>query len=379
MISLLFDSNIQFQDRNGSILTGGILNVYYEGSSDSTLNPAPTYSDSEGTVENPFDIVLDSNGRATVYVDTDYVYRLEVYDPDRSLLWTTYGISIETGGGTGSNVSITSTDGTVDIDVTTTGSHKIYDLSVENSGSSDHKVAVDSSSTAGYLENVLVSDSDTIDLVKSGNQLRINVNTEINADPKLSTMEEYAINAATSNYGSYALNSGYSNLVWNDTSWASYPWLNAIVYQSTRIATAQGTITKCNVAVCGSVSMSDPPACLCIGVFSIDGTLLGKTGLKYYGTDFTSGSELCSFDIIEETTGSLRLARNTRYIIQAWTCGLQLAGLDRSESYNYTYDYELRQNLQTTISQPVFVEPLQTTMNQASVIPYISFGAAALN
>ena len=78
MITLLFDSNLQFQDKSGAILTGGILNVYYNSSSDTNKTSAPTYSDAYGTVRNPFDIILDNNGRALVYVASDYVYRLEV-------------------------------------------------------------------------------------------------------------------------------------------------------------------------------------------------------------------------------------------------------------------------------------------------------------
>lgn len=252
-------------------------------------------------------------------------------------------------------------------------------LSVETGGTGDNdKVAVSSGKTAGYLSEVLVSSSDLVSLVPVGNQLRVQVNTELSYDPKLQTLEEWAIDSATSNYGSYSLKSGYSSLVWGDESNQSYDWLNASVHQHVRIATSQGTLTKCNVAICGSLSFTNPPPCLNVGVFDLEGNLLGSTGLRNYGTDFDSGVQLATFDMAETATGSLDLKRNTRYIVQVWSCGLQLAAMDKTNNYNYTYDYNLRQNLEGTVSKPTFV-PIGTLSSRASQIPYASFGAAALN
>ena len=264
-------------------------------------------------------------------------------------------------------------------DLLDTGTDLLY--TGEGGGSTadgNDKVAVDSSSTAGYLEDVLVSDSDLVTLVNTGGQLRVQVNTELSYDPKLTTMDESQIDGATANYGSYALQDGHSVPAWGDSSFASYSWLNAIVYQMTRIASSQGTVTKCNLALCGTLSFSDPPPCFNVGISDLDGNLLGQTGLKTYGTDFSSDEELVSVDVSEESPGSLSLKRNTRYIIQLWSCGLQFAGLDKSEHYNYTYDYNLRQNLQGTVSTTTF-PGVSTLSSRASVIPYISFGAAALN
>ena len=246
------------------------------------------------------------------------------------------------------------------------------------------KVAVDSTTTAGYLEDVLKSEDDNlITITKVNGQLRIGLNLSGESDPKLSTMPESLINGSTSNYGAYALQEGAEKLVWGDASFESFSYCNALVYQSTRISEAQGAITKCNVAICGSISLENPPACLNIGIFDTEGNLLGQTGLKFYGTDFTSGQELCSFDMQETIQGSLNLKRNTRYIIQAWTCGLQLAALDRSSSSattNYVYDYAMRQNLQCSVSNVVsFVHPNTTSMTQGTVIPFITFGAADLS
>ena len=245
-------------------------------------------------------------------------------------------------------------------------------------GSGDNdKVAVDKNATPGYLADVLISDTDLVSLIKSGNTLRINVNTDYSSDPKLQTMNESQIDSATNNYGSYALQSGYSELLWDDTNHTSYQWLNASVHQMMRLSDAQGTITKANLALCGSLSFSNPPPCFNVGIFSKDGTLLGQSGLKFYGKDFNSDEELCSVDMTESYEGSLIIDRNTHYIVMLWSCGLQIAGLDKSNNYNYVYDTTLRQNLQGDISSPTWPS-ISTISNRASVIPYISFGAQQL-
>lgn len=261
---------------------------------------------------------------------------------------------------------------TLEIDV-----HSVVAGSVNGSGDND-KVAVDADAEPNYLENVLVSNSDLVSLVKVGNQLRVNVNTEYSSDPKLTTMDESQIDSATSNYGSYQLQSSATKLIWNDTDFTSYAWLNAKLYQMMRLSDAQGTIAKANIALCGTLGFSDPAPCFNIGIFdAVTGTLLGQSGLKYYGEDFNSDQELCTVDMIEESEGSLNIKRNFKYIIMIWTCGLQLAGLDRSTNYNYTYDFTLRQNLEGSISQPVWPD-ISALNTRASVIPYVSFGATSI-
>ena len=256
--------------------------------------------------------------------------------------------------------------------------HDINSVSV-NGGSGDSgdndKVAVDANAEPGYLENVLVSDSDIVSLVKLGNVMHVQVNTTSTADPKLSTCDEAVINGATGNYGSYALANGYDKLVWGDPS--SYSWLNANVIQMKRLCTSQGTVTKCNIAICGSLSLTSPPAFINCGIFNTNGTLLGSTGLILYGTDFTSGSELVSFDMSEVNTGDLNLKNNTYYIIQIITCGLQLASLSHKDSYNYTYDQDLRMNLEGTTSKLAWSN-INDLTSRASEIPWISFAASPI-
>ena len=255
--------------------------------------------------------------------------------------------------------------------------HDINSVSVNggSGGSGDNdKVAVDANAEPGYLENVLVSDSDIVSLVKLGNVMHVQVNTASTADPKLSTCDEAVINGATGNYGSYALANGYDKLVWDDPS--SYSWLNASVIQMKRLCTSQGTVTKCNIAICGSLSLTSPPAFINCGIFNTDGKLLGSTGLRLYGTDFFSGSELVSFDMSEVNTGDLNLKNNTYYIIQIITCGLQLAALSHADSYNYTYDHGLRMNMEGNTSKAAWSNINDLTA-RAAQIPWVSFAASS--
>ena len=247
-------------------------------------------------------------------------------------------------------------------------------------GSGDNdKVAVESGAVAGFLKDVLVSASDMVTLVPNGNRLMVNVNLDYSSDPKLETMNESQVDGATGNYGGYQLKSGATKLLWDDDAFQSYSWLNAKIYQCTRLSDAQGTITKCNVALCGTLAFSSPAPCFNIGIFdALTGTLLGQSGLRFYGEDFSSNEEMVEVNMVEAYAGALDIKRNTRYIVQMWTCGLQIAGLDRSTRYNYAYDYTLRQNLETTTSSPKFVDP-SSSMNRAAVIPMVSFGAESLS
>lgn len=255
--------------------------------------------------------------------------------------------------------------------------HDINSVSVNGGGSSgsgdNDKVAVDANAEPNYLENVLVSDSDIVSLVKLGNVLHVQVNTASTADPKLATCDEAVINGATNNYGNYSLANGYDKLVWDDTS--SYSWLNATVIQMKRLCTSQGTVTKCNLAIAGTLSFTSPPTFINCGIFNTNGKLLGSTGLRLYGTDFSSGSELVSFDMSEVNSGDLNLKNNTYYIIQIITCGIQLASLSHKDSYNYTYDHDLRMNLEGTISKLSWSN-INDLTSRAVQVPWVSFAAS---
>lgn len=256
--------------------------------------------------------------------------------------------------------------------------HRVSGLTAGGSGGSgdNNKVAVDATSDAGFLEQVLVSSSDVISLIKQNGQLRINYNSDLTSDPKLSTIDESQINSAGSNYGGYNLKSGYDSLVWGDTTNTSYEWLNAKLSQYQRISSAQGTITKCNIVLAGTLSGTKP--CINIGIFSNEGVLLGQSGLIEYGKDFSSGNELLQVDMHEEYAGSLNIARNTRYYIQVWTVGVQLAAMAFNNTLNYSYNYNLRQNLTVEVNQPTFVDPITYSFNGAEYVDFVSFGASPI-
>lgn len=280
-----------------------------------------------------------------------------------------------------SNV-ITFSDGlgnTLSTDFLAIDVHRVSGLTAGGgSGSSgdNNKVAVDASSDAGFLEQVLVSSSDVISLIKQNGQLRINYNSDLTSDPKLSTIDESQINSAGTNYGGYSLKDGYDSIVWNDTTFTSYNWLNAKLSQYQRISSAQGTITKCNIVLAGTLSGNKP--CINIGIFSNEGVLLGQSGLIEYGKDFSSGNELLQVDMHEEFAGSLNIARNTRYYIQVWTVGVQLAAMAFNNTLNYSYNYNLRQNLTTDVKQPTFVDPITYSFNGAEYVDFVSFGASPI-
>ena len=278
-----------------------------------------------------------------------------------------------------SNV-ITFSDGlgnTLSTDFLAIDVHRVSGLTSAGGGSGDNnKVAVDASSDAGFLEQVLVSSSDVISLIKQNGQLRINYNSDLTSDPKLSTIDESQINSAGSNYGGYSLKDGYDSIVWNDTTFTSYDWLNAKLSQYQRISSAQGTITKCNIVLAGTLSGNKP--CINVGIFDNNGVLLGQSGLIEYGKDFSSGNELLQVDMHEEYAGSLNIARNTRYYIQVWTVGVQLAAMAFNNSLNYSYNYNLRQNLTTDVKQPTFVNPITYSFNGAEYVDFVSFGASPI-
>ena len=111
---LLWPLSEQFQNKNGSILTNGKVYVYYRG----RTALANTWSDEDGTVENPQPIILDDNGRAACYVNPAYYYTVVVCDFYGKELFS-YDISLHDGTGTGdNNIEITSSDHSILIEKT---------------------------------------------------------------------------------------------------------------------------------------------------------------------------------------------------------------------------------------------------------------------
>lgn len=74
---------IQFFDNNGDPLSNGKLYAYSAG----TTTPKATYTTEEATVENAHPIVLDSSGRATVFIEGSY--RFDLFDENDVLIKST--------------------------------------------------------------------------------------------------------------------------------------------------------------------------------------------------------------------------------------------------------------------------------------------------
>ena len=121
----LFPITQQFQNKNGSILTGGKVYIYYQG----RTALATTYHDEEGTVVNPNPVLLDNNGRATVFADTIYSYTIVVCDYYGKELFS-QDITLHDAISTAKDVMVMGSNGSVKVDTTTLPNGVQYDLSV---------------------------------------------------------------------------------------------------------------------------------------------------------------------------------------------------------------------------------------------------------
>lgn len=125
-LAYLIDPEIQFSDKSGMLNVAGFLRVYLNGTDDRAV----TYKDFNGTL-NEADIILDNNGRAVVVADSSKAYRLEVYNREGALLWTTYPLETLKGGGGGTaGFNVVSSDGTVEVNRYSEGGITNFDLSV---------------------------------------------------------------------------------------------------------------------------------------------------------------------------------------------------------------------------------------------------------
>lgn len=262
--------------------------------------------------------------------------------------------------------------------------NRLTALEEGGTGHESGKVKVDAEGIADYLENLLLTESDTSPLTiqKIGGKLYFGVNLEGESDPKLKTIDESAINANTGNYGSW----------WTSEppAWGDESGINVVAYRMKRVSDAQGILTKCRFALSGS--FSGRPI-FRIGVFDLNMNLLGASDTLVANSDKTAfvgqehgdtyaidGSTYGEFnvDLHEESGGSLRIARNRRYIIQLVSCGLQFAAKLQSGSVttsNYVFDYNLENNLQTTYAGLKWWTASDGKA-QAENVPWLSFGAS---
>ncbi len=129
----LYPDTTQLQAKDGHNLTAGWVEVYLAGTDD----PAITYADFNGT-RNPQRIVVDDNGRFCAIVDKSKAYRVEVYDADGMLQWTTEPVWCTGNAGAGMSVTrVVSTDGSIAVEENIDGSERTYDLSIAPSDSDE--------------------------------------------------------------------------------------------------------------------------------------------------------------------------------------------------------------------------------------------------
>lgn len=129
----LYPDTTQLQAKDGHNLTAGWVEVYLAGTDD----PAITYADFNGT-RNPQRIVVDDNGRFCAIVDKSKAYRVEVYDADGMLQWTTEPVWCTGNAGAGMSVTrVVSTDGSIAVEESIDGSERTYDLSIAPSDSDE--------------------------------------------------------------------------------------------------------------------------------------------------------------------------------------------------------------------------------------------------
>lgn len=121
----LWDVTQQFQNKNGSNLTSGKIYIYYQG----RTALATTYHDEDGTVVNSNPVLLDNNGRATVFASPIYSYTIVVCDYYGQELFS-QDITIHDAVSVAKDVLVLGTDGTVLVDTENLPNGVQYDLSV---------------------------------------------------------------------------------------------------------------------------------------------------------------------------------------------------------------------------------------------------------
>lgn len=156
-LQALWDVTQQFNNKNGTILTSGKIYIYFQ----NRTALATTYNDEAGNVVNSNPVLLDNNGRATVFADPVYSYTIVVCDYYGKELFS-QDIILHNAIATVENVLITGSDGSVTIDTTELSNGVKYDLSV-NTDIIATKQSVDE--VKDDLEDLtLVVNNNTIDI-----------------------------------------------------------------------------------------------------------------------------------------------------------------------------------------------------------------------
>ena len=119
---------LHFTDLEGNPLSGGTLWTYLSGGA----TPVQTFTDFTGEVKNPVKVPLDSRGECSVWLDANTVYYYALHDADGKEIYTVDGIQGAKGTGESTVYNITSSDGTVIVNTTTSGGVTTFSLSVND-------------------------------------------------------------------------------------------------------------------------------------------------------------------------------------------------------------------------------------------------------
>ena len=114
----------QFQNKNGSNLVSGKIYIYYQG----RTALATTYHDEDGKVINSNPVLLDNNGRATVFADTAYSYTIVVCDYYGKELFS-QDITLHDVTETADEITLIGSDGSIHIDTSSSNGVKTFDMS----------------------------------------------------------------------------------------------------------------------------------------------------------------------------------------------------------------------------------------------------------
>ena len=217
--------------------------------------------------------------------------------------------------------------------------------------SNNDKVAVDSSSTAGYLEDVLkATENSDIQISKLNGKLYLDVLTPDTSDPKLSVSTIDLVDSA---------NDGTNPWNVHDVTPGNHDNHNCYIYK--RLADAKGQVTKVDFAV-GTVQLY---GCIQIGIFDLNGNKLGETAY----TNLTQGSNRhYTLPLTETSEGSLYLQRNTLYYVEVVYKGLEIIG--QTHTAYYLFDYTMAYNRYGYCGEGRLYDPTDMSFNNAANILY---------
>lgn len=213
----LFDLTQQFNNKSGAILVGGRLYVYYVGRT--TL--ATTWADEDAHAQNTNPVLLDSNGRAKVFVDDSYSYTLVVCDRNGAELFSQDITPGSTGGSGGSRIVYHDETLTGDGTQTSLLGANTFPLGVDSTmtaytGVAEKKDALILGVNGDWFSaNYLDKFNDKVDL-SAFNSACSGIQNELNSKVNLSSMSSYYTKNETNNLlTNYVKTSSLSNTLQN--------------------------------------------------------------------------------------------------------------------------------------------------------------------